>query len=194
MLLRVLVLFLVLSISAPAQMFVTAGDALDAASYTRSIAAGAVFVVKGSFSLPAGLTLAPLPLQQTLNDVSVALTSAAGGEPTKAWMLYTYADFVAGISQVAAVMPSDTPTGDYRVSVVSGTKTVRGGTARVVKRKFRILTNNQEGYGLAVIQNYVNAGRLDRNMFVSGTLPGGQTRAPAKAGQTVILGGSGSGP
>jgi hypothetical protein len=61
MLLRVLVLFLVLSISAPAQMFVTAGDALDAASYTRSIAAGAVFVVKGSFSLPAGLTLAPLP-------------------------------------------------------------------------------------------------------------------------------------
>jgi uncharacterized protein (TIGR03437 family) len=193
--LRVLVLFLAFSVAAAAQTFVYAGDALDAASYTRSIAAGAVFVVKGSFPLPAGLKVSELPLQQTLNNVSVSLVPAAGGEPVRAWMLYTYADLVvAGVIQVAAVLPSNTATGDYRVSIASGSTTVQGGSARVVKRKFRMLTNNQEGYGLAVIQNYVNASRVDRNMFVAGTLPGGQTRAPAKAGQTVILWGLGLGP
>lgn len=168
-------------------------DVVDAASYTNGVAPGSVFIVKGYFPLPDGLKMSPLPLQDSLNGVSVVLTPAGGGGTIKAWMLYTYADFLQGILQIAAVLPSTTTPGNYDVSVISGSTTARGGKARVVERKYRSLANNQEGYGLAVIQNYVSATRVDRNMFVAGSLPDGQTKSPATPGQTVILWGLGLG-
>jgi uncharacterized protein (TIGR03437 family) len=66
-------------------------DVVDAASYTNGVAPGSVFIVKGGFPLPAGLTISPLPLQQSLNSVSVTLTPAGGTGVINAWMLYTYA-------------------------------------------------------------------------------------------------------
>jgi len=188
---RLLLLCFVLTATASAQFLWYVSDAQDAATYTDGIAPGAMFVVKGLFPVPAGLRISALPLEQSLEGVSVLLTPAGGGEAIRAWMFYTYMD--AAVIQVAAVLPSTTPPGDYDLSVVSGGITAAGGTARVAERKYRSLTNNQEGYGLAVVQNYVSPTQVDRNMFIAGTVEGGQTRAPAQPGQTEILWGLGLG-
>ncbi|MBM3745228.1 MAG: hypothetical protein FJW34_05480 [Acidobacteria bacterium] len=168
------------------------GRVVDAASYSQGIAPGSLFVVKdGSFPLEVGLNLSPLPLQQSLRGVSVVFAPAGGGEPIKAWMLYTYNG--PGGFQLAGVLPSTTPPGNYSVSVITGAETITNGRARVVERKYRSLSNSQDGLGLAVVQNYVSSTRVDRNMFVAGRLSDGQTKSPASPGQTVILWGLGLG-
>jgi uncharacterized protein (TIGR03437 family) len=188
-----LLILVAISAPAPAQFFLYVADAVDAASYTAGLTPGAVFVVRGSFPLPSGLGMSGLPLEQSLNGASVVLTPAGGGEAIRAWMIYTYADYDTGLFQIAALLPSATAPGDYRVSVLAQGSTAQGAIARVVERKYRSLTNNQEGYALAVIQNYVSSERVDRNMFVAGSLPDGQTKSPANPGQTVVLWGLGLG-
>lgn len=189
------VMFTVLASPASAQLFLYVGDALDAAAYERGIAPESVFVVKGSFPLPSGLRVSTLPLRDSLNGVSVLLTSkAAPDAPTlRALILYTFADFQQALMQVAAVLPSGVAPGDYTLSVVSGSVTATGGRARVVARKFRLLTNNQEGYGLAASQVSAGENRYHRNMFVAGRLSDGQTKAPAHAGEVMVLWGLGLG-
>jgi uncharacterized protein (TIGR03437 family) len=184
---------LAVSVSSAAAQFIPPNyiaDVVDAASYTPGLAPGGLFVVRGYFPLPSGLRVSSLPLQEKFNDVTVSLKPTAGGSSTNAFIYHTYS---AEVTQIAAVLPSSVTPGKYDVTVTSAGTTVFGsGRARVIANKFRSLTNNQQGFGLAVIQNYVDASRLDRNMFVAGNI-GPIRKGPATPGQTVILWGLGLG-
>ena len=166
-------------------------DVEDAASYTSGIAQGGLFIVTGYRLCPEGLRISPPPFQETFNGVTVTLRPFAGEDAINAFIMYTYSD--QGDDQIAAVLPSSLAPGVYDVTVTNGSTTITGpAKARIVPRKYRSFANNQQGYGLAVIQNYVNAARVDRNMFVAGTI-GGVAKGPATPGQTVILWGLGLG-
>ncbi|MDX1982646.1 MAG: hypothetical protein SFV51_20415, partial [Bryobacteraceae bacterium] len=178
--------------SASAQFVIPyyAEDGVDAAAYGRGIAQGAVFVVPAYAPFPDSVVVSGLPLKTVLDGVSLRLTAAGGGPSVRPWILHV------GSGQVAAVLPSDTPPGDYALSLIVDDATINtfsGHTTRVVRRKYRSLTNNQEGSALAVAQTQGGGGSLDRNMFATGTI-NGQTRAPARAGQAAILWGLGLGP
>lgn len=177
---------------ANAQIIYYLGEAQDAATSMPGIAPGSMFIVKGSFAIPVGLKMSGLPLQESLNGVSLSMTPKTGGDAIHPWIVYTYGPVRDAGPQIAAVLPSTTPPGDYRMMVTWGTTTIGPGWARVVTRKYRSLTNNQEGFGLAVSQNWVSSTRVDRNMFVAGRI-GDQTKGPAQPGQTVILWGLGLG-
>lgn len=162
-----------------------ANRAVDAASNSDGLTPGGLFVVQGYF--PARIVWASLPLPKTLDGYSVTLTPGTG-PPIEAWMVYTH------YQQMAAVLPSSTPPGIYKATVRTPKETWDAlKPVRVLRRKYRAFTNNQEGWGLAVVQNYVSAARVDRNMFAVGRLPDGQTKAPALPGQTVVLWGTGLG-
>jgi len=202
--------FMAISISSLAQTNTYLSEAIDAASRTTGIVPGAVFVVEGSFPLPSvGLSLASLPLQESLDGVSMTLTPQGGGEPFKAWMVYTFASRSG--QEAAAVLPSATPPGEYDLTLVSGSTTARVGKARVVRCKYRSLSTGGAGVGQAVIQNRGESEPFDVNMFVAGsfgetaastgtglpirnpwvdTLHGGLLRSPAKPGQSVTLWGT----
>ena len=168
-------------------------EAQDAATSNSSIAPGSMFIVKGYFPVADTLRMASLPLATSLDGVSVTVTPASGGEAISAWMVYTAPFSEVSGTQIAAILPSTTPPGDYRITLRSGNVVVGPARARVVERKFRSFSNNQEGSGLAVLQNWVSESRVDRNMFVEGKLADGQTKGPARAGQTAILWGLGLG-
>ena len=136
------------------------------------IAQGSIFVVYGSNLGPAAISVAPsLPLPAALSGTSIQVT--AGGTTVTAPMVYTLN------TQIAAVLPSNTPTG-------SGTLTVKynGGSGStpitVVKSNFGISTVNQSGTGPAVVT-------FGDYSVVSGS-------RSAKAGDTLILWGTGLGP
>ncbi len=162
---------------------------LDAASYTEGIARGSIFVVKGSGICPMGLSVATPPYQDNLEGVSVEVARYTSGSKFKALILHTY----DGV-QIGAILPSNVPAGAYRVTVTRDGKTTPEFIATVMDRKFRLFTNNQQGFGTAVAQNWISTSRVDRNMFATGTVPDGQTKGPAQPGQTVILWGTGLGP
>ncbi len=136
------------------------------------IAQGSIFVVYGTNLGPATIAVAPsLPLPAALSGTSIQVT--VGGTTVTAPMVYTLN------TQVAAVLPSNTPTG-------TGTLTVKynsgsGSTPiTVVKSNFGISTVNQTGTGPAVVT-------FGDYSVVSGT-------KSAKASDTGILWGTGLGP
>jgi uncharacterized protein (TIGR03437 family) len=161
----------------------------DAAAYTANIPQGAVFVVKGA-NLTTGGQPASVPYPTTLNGVSITFTPVAGGAVTKAFMVYTYNQ--GGVTQLAAVLPSATPTGDYNVTVTNSTGTGAAFRTTVVARKFGLITAAGSGSGRAALQNVVTQTQYDLNRFTTGTLAG-YTYSPAKPGQYMIAWGTGLG-
>lgn len=160
---------------------------LDAAAYTPNIAQGQVFVVKGN-NLATSSASASVPYPNAIGGVSIAFTPLAGGSPVAANMVYTYS--ANGVTQLAAVLPTSTPTGNYNVTV-----TAPGGTSppfpvTVVAQKFDLLTVNSSGTGRALVQNVVSSSEYDLNRFTTGS-SNGYTYSPAKPGQTLIAYGTG---
>jgi len=136
------------------------------------IAQGSIFVVYGTNLGPSTISVAPsLPLPTALSGTSIEVS--VNGTTVTTPMVYTLD------KQVAAVLPSNTPTG-------TGTLTVKynngsGSTPiTVVKSNFGISTVNQTGTGPAVVT-------FGDYSVVSGT-------KSAKAGDTLILWGTGLGP
>jgi len=167
---------------------------LDAAGYTPNIAQGSVFVVKGSNLCPAGVVQAgSYPLPVTLNGVSIALTPAAGGASVAAYMIYTYNS--AGVSQLAAVMPSATTPGLYNISVSANGSTSAAVPVTVVQRKFGIFTADSSGTGAAALQSIDATGGYHNNRFTTGALGGssGVSMAPAHPGDFLVAYGTGLG-
>jgi len=93
-------------------------------------------------------------------------------------MLYTLA------TQVAAVLPSNTPVGSGTLTVTYNGQTSDPEAITVVKSSFGIFTLNQAGSGSGVLQN-VNS-QTDRPI-------NGATK-PARPGQVMVLWGTGIGP
>lgn len=155
----------------------------NAASYAHpslpngSIAQGSMFIVFGSNMGPANLVQAQtLPLRTTLGNTSIQVT--VGGTTVDAYMIYSLA------SQVAAILPSPTPTGAGKITVKYNGATSAAADITVVQASFGIFTRNQAGSGPAIVQNY--AGPNDAP-------PTNAVFEAANPGQVITIWGTGLG-
>jgi uncharacterized protein (TIGR03437 family) len=182
-------LFATLSILLPAafhaaaQPAINPGGVVNAASYIRSgfpnsgIAQGSLFVVFGRDLGPAELRTAPgLPKPTSLAGTSVRVS--AGGTTVDAFLYYTSS------SQVAAILPSNTPLGEGTVTVTYNNVASPPASIRVVRSAPGIFTRNQVGHGQAILQNVVSPTAWPLN----------EATEAAQPGQAAVLWGTGLGP
>ena len=175
---------------APPPPVPTITDVLDAGSYTADIAQGSIFVVKGTTLSASGYTPMSFPLPTSSSGVKITFTPAAGGAGTDAYLVYLYN--LAGVNQLAAVLPSSVAAGNYNVTVTNGTVSAPF-AAKVVQRKLGLITADSTGGGLAVIQNYISASQLDIDRFTT-FASGIYTFSPSRPGQILIAWATGMGP
>jgi uncharacterized protein (TIGR03437 family) len=140
---------------------------------SSAIAQGSMFVVKGTLLGPSTIAIATtFPLQTTIGGTSVTVT--VGGTTVNAIMFYSLA------SQVAAILPSKTPTGTGTVKVTYNGQSVSA-PIRVVPSNFGMYTLDSSGTGDAVA--YLNA----NSSLITPT-------NAANPGDVVIFWGTGLGP
>jgi uncharacterized protein (TIGR03437 family) len=138
-------LLAVLACVAAAQPLIDAGGAVNAASYAlaglpnSSIGRGSIFNVFGRNMGPTTIELAKFPLPTTLAGTSVKVTIA--GTTLNALMVYTLA------TQLACLMPSNTPEGTGTLQVTYNNQASPAVPVTVVRASFGILTINQAGSG-----------------------------------------------
>ncbi|MBZ2183671.1 MAG: hypothetical protein K7J46_03095 [Bryobacter sp.] len=170
-----------LSLALEAQPLVDEGGILNAASYLSprlpggAIAQGSIFVIFGDRMGPATLAAAGFPLPNTLAGTSVRVTS--GGQSLDCPLVYTVA------SQVAAILPSNTPVGSATLTVSFGGQTSAARSFRVVASAFGTFSLNLGGTGPGVITNFESATSHPLNTALQSARPG----------QTLILYGTGLG-
>jgi uncharacterized protein (TIGR03437 family) len=168
----------------------TITDVLDGGSYTKNIAQGSIFVVKGTALSASGFTQLTFPLPTTSSGVKITFTPAGGGASTDAYLVYLYN--LSGVNQLAAVLPSSVTPGNYNVTVTNGTASAPF-AVQVVQRKLGLITADSTGTGLAVIQNYISAAQLDIDRLTT-FASGGYTYSPSRPGQILIAWATGMGP
>jgi|SRR5690348_7093770 uncharacterized protein (TIGR03437 family) len=177
-----LVLFIAAAIAAWGQPRITNDGVRNSASYSPAgfvntgIAQGSIFTIFGDGLGPDTLQQASIPLPKILAGTSVQVS--ASGQNLNAPLFYVSAH------QVAALLPSSTPTGEGAVTVTYQGQTSKPLPITVAKRKIGLFTLNQAGTGPAVIQNFNSQNDQPVNTVVS----------PARPGQTVTLWADGLGP
>jgi uncharacterized protein (TIGR03437 family) len=162
-----------------AQPSVSNGGVVNIASYApvglpnSSIAQGSMFAVFGSNIGPSTLQqVSSFPLPQALGGTSIQVT--VGGTTVNAYMIYTSA------SQVAAIMPSNTPTGSGMLTLTYNSQKASVVAVQVTGGSFGIFTQNSQGTGPGSIADSNN------NVF-------GLTSA-ALPGDEAVIWGTGLGP
>ena len=180
-------------VPAMAQPAISASNGvLNASSYLLDIARGSWFVIFGSNIGPASLASASgSPFPTELVGTRVTFTPAAGGTATDARLWYTSA------GQLAGLLPSSAPAGDYDVRVIYNSQTSAPRRVRVVERNFGFATVAQNGAGPAQATNASLNNGVSLVRFTSGSLNfSGLTwqYRPAYRGETLILWGTGLGP
>ncbi len=164
---------------------------LDAASNTANVAEGSIFIVKGSNLCPSGFTSFNVPRPTSSPDgVKITFTPTAGGTGTDALLWYELNQ--SGAVQLAGILPSTVAPGNYNVTVTNGTASAPFQTT-VMKNKFTLFTQDSSGTGLASVQNYISATRVDLNSFTTGNAKA-TTISPAHPGQFMLAYGTGMGP
>lgn len=144
---RLILALLTLS-AATAFSQVTITAVLDGGGYTADVPQGGVFVVKGAGLSAAGFVQATAPTYSTqLNSVQIKLAAVSGGNVVTALMVYTYNQ--SPVNQLAAVLPSTTPTGAYNLTVTNGASTSAAFRMNVVANKPGIVTADGSGSGQA---------------------------------------------
>jgi len=109
-----------------------------------SIAQGAIFVVKGYSLGPATLTMAPKAFQSTsLSNTSITVT--VNGVTVHALMYY------ASANQLAALLPSNTPTGAGELTVTYSGQTSVQAPVDVVPNNVGIFTLDSSGQGPGIV-------------------------------------------
>ncbi len=159
---RTLVLFsCLLGLSASAFAQPVATGAVNAASYAAAglpnggLAQGAMFVVFGRAMGPAALQqVTAFPVPTDLGGTSVKVT--VGGTSVDCFVVYTSA------GQVAAILPSNTPTGAGTLTVTYNGQTSAALNVQVVAHAFGIFALNSAGSGPGII--------TDNPTFVPNTL------------------------
>ena len=173
------------SVQALSQPTIGTNGVVNSASYAQpglpnfGVAQGSIFTIFGQNLGPAKIVQVssfPLPTSAGLSGTSVQVT--VNGTQVYAIMLYTLA------TQVAAVLPSNTPVGTGTVTATYNGQTSNAAPITVVARSFGIFATNQSGSGQGVLQN-VNS-QSDR--------PFNGPSVSAQPGQTIILWGTGLGP
>ena len=157
----------------------TIGSIVNGATYSYAplpnspIARGAIFIVFGSNMGPLNLQGASsLPLQTSLAGTSIRIT--AGSTNVQAPLLYVSS------TQLAGILPSNTPLGSVNVTVTYNAGTSNSFTIQVVQSNFGAFTYNQAGSGAAVVLDGGGA-------FITAL-------NPARPNQTVAVYGTGVGP
>ena len=186
---RIAVLFALtaaIGVTAKAQAPTIASDGIrNGASYTvaglpnSGIAQGSIFVIFGDNMGPASIVQVssfPLPTTAGLAGTSVRVT--VNGQTQNAIMLYTLK------TQVAAVLPSNTPVGTGTVQVTYNGQTSNSAPITVLAGSWGTFTRNQGGTGPSIIQNFNTEANQPFNTLLESARPG----------QTVILWGTGLGP
>jgi uncharacterized protein (TIGR03437 family) len=113
------------------------------------VAQGSIFTLFGSGLGPPALTqVTKFPLPKSLAGTSIQIT--VGGTPVDAIMLWTVA------SQVAAILPSSTPTGSAQLVLTYNGSASDPIPFQVVTGSFGAFTLNSGGSGTAVITNAAN--------------------------------------
>jgi uncharacterized protein (TIGR03437 family) len=142
------------------------------------IAQGSLFVVFGTGMGPSTAVFGQIPLPTSLpdaNGTSISISSA--GQTVSAYLIY------ASAGQVAAILPSNTPTGKASATLTYNGQTSGTANITVTKASLGIFTTNSEGNGPAVAQVY----RGVPTAFIMGL-----TNA-AQPGDTLVLYGTGLG-
>jgi uncharacterized protein (TIGR03437 family) len=168
---------------APAQVPSISTDGVaNSASYlpfcapNGAIAQGSIFVIFGEGLGPSSLvTASRFPLATTLSGTAVRVN--VSGVTVDALPIYTAA------RQVAALLPSRTPVGMGTVTVSYQGRSSPAAPIRIARSAFGIYTLNQGGTGGAVGQIADGASN-----------PVSTTARPIRAGQFMILWGTGLGP
>ena len=153
-------------------------------TFNYPIAQGAIFVIYGSGLGPANISVAPSPFQSTtLSGTSVSVT--VGGTTVNALMYYTSA------TQVAGLLPSNTPTGSGSWTVTYNSQTSAAVTHGVGPNSFGIFTVDSSGQGTAIV-TYPDYSLVSP---VKATNCGGPntTCGAANPGDTLTLWGTGLG-
>jgi len=139
------------------------------------IAQGSIFVVFGTgFGGPAQAS--SLPLQTSLASTSISVTS--GGQNIAAYMVYAFP------TQLAAILPSTTPTGAATLTVTANGQTSKAINVVVTQAVPGIFTLNAQGYGPGVAQVAVSGTDIRLNNLTT----------PGTPNSVMILYGTGLGP
>lgn len=162
-----------------------AASNLSIALPNGGLAQGSIFIVQGTGLGPASITFASSPFaSDTLSGTSVAVD--IGGRTVNAPMYYTSA------TQVAALLPSNTPTGTGMVTVTYNGTMGSGVRVPIVKNNLGIFTIDSTGQGPAIVTY------ADYSLVSAATTSncGGPDTAcgAANPGDTLILWATGLGP
>ena len=149
------------------------------------IAQGAIFIVQGSSLGPATLTFAPAAFQtNTVSGTSVAVT--VNGTTVNAPLYYTSA------GQVAALLPSNTPTGAGTVQVTYNGTPSTTGPITVVPNNVGVFTIDSTGQGPGIV-TYADYSLVSAAKAANCGGPN-TTCGAANPGDTLILWATGLGP
>jgi uncharacterized protein (TIGR03437 family) len=159
-------------IPANAQPVIADIGGLNAASYIliglpgEGVAQGAMFVVFGENLGPAAIVFPgtlPLPTEMANTSIEVFVE----GITVDAHMVYT------STNQLAAVLPSTTPTGAGTLTVTYNGQTSAPASIVVVQHAFGIFTRNSAGRGPAIVQNWISHTEAPHlNGFTDSSEPG----------------------
>jgi uncharacterized protein (TIGR03437 family) len=149
------------------------------------IAQGAIFIVFGSGLGPASIATSPTPFQSiSLSDTTVAVT--VGGTTVNAPLYYTCA------SQIAALLPSSTPTGAGTITVTYNSRASAPSPIAVVPNNIGVFTVGSDGEGPAIV-TYPDYSLVSPARAATCGGPG-TTCGAANPGDTLILWATGLGP
>jgi uncharacterized protein (TIGR03437 family) len=149
------------------------------------IAQGGIFIVFGGGIGPANLTFAARAFQSsTVSNTSVSVTVA--GTTVNALMYYTSA------SQLAALLPSNTPTGTGSITVTYNGQASNAAPITVVANNLGIFTIGSDGQGPGIV-TYPDYSLVSANQDAQCGGPNTFCGA-AKPGDTLILWATGLGP
>src|SRR5579863_2626856 len=139
------------------------------------IARGSVFTVFGENLGPTQSPTLAFPLSSTLGGVSLSVTQ--GTVTTQAFPVYV------SPAQVNAIMPSTVVAGlaTLRLTYLSKSNAI---TIQIADSAPGVFAVSSGGYGPGIVQNYITAENQPINSSV----------APAAAGQTIVIWGTGLGP
>jgi uncharacterized protein (TIGR03437 family) len=162
-----------------------AASNLDPRLPNAGIAQGAIFVVYGKGLGPSNIAIAPAAFQSTtLGNTSVAVTM--GGTTVNAPLYYTSA------GQVAALLPSNIPTGTGTITVTYNNQTSAKAPITVVANNLAIFTVDSTGAGPGIV-TYADYSLV--SSFKAANCGGPNTTCgAANPGDTLILWGTGLGP
>ncbi len=182
------IIFLVTAVTpwlSAAPTIAAVANAASNITFNAPVAQGAVFVLYGSGMGPANIAFAPAAFQSTsLSGTSVAVT--VGTTTVNALMYYT------SDSQVAALLPSNTPTGAGNFTVTYNGQTSNSVGHGVVTSNVGVFTIDSTGQGPGIVTypdySLVSAAKA--------TPCGGPSTAcgAANPGDTLILWATGLGP